>query len=274
MTRLAVAQVPLDIDDPTGTWSSVVAAVERAAAAGADLVVLPELVSTGATFANAAEATDRAETLTGPTVTALRGLSARHGVVLAAGFDETSGLDRPYNSAVLVDGGEVIAHYRKTHLWDREKVLFTSGDQPPPVVGTRVGRIGLVVCYDLEFPEVTRRLARQGAQIIAAPANWPLLPKPAGERPIETVKAQAAAAQNRVFIALADRCGVDRGESWTGGSVICDIGGYLLAEARIGEPDVGFAEIDPDLADDKSLGPYNDAFADLRPELYELIAEE
>jgi 5-aminopentanamidase len=229
---------------------------------------LPELATTGSTFADAAEATQRAEPATGRTVTALRELSARHGVVLVAGFCETSGLDRPYNSAVLVDRGDLLACYRKTHLWDREKLLFTPGADAPPVVGTNMGRIGLVICYDLEFPEVTRRLAGQGAQLITAPANWPLLPKPAGERPIEIAKAQAAAAQNKVFIAVADRCGTDRGEEWTGGSVICDLSGYLLAEATIGRPDVVCAEIDPDLADDKRLGPHNDAFDDLRPELY------
>ena len=106
----------------------------------------------------------------GPTVTALRELSARHGVVLVAGFNETSGQDRPYNSAVVIDRGELPTGYRKTHPGDREKLLFTPGDQPPPVVSTSVGRVGLVVCYDLEFPEVTRRLALEEAQIVVAPA--------------------------------------------------------------------------------------------------------
>ena len=75
---------------------------------GADLVVLPELVTSGSGFADAAEATRRAEPVTGPTVTALRELSARHGIVLVAGFNETSGLDRPYNSAVVIDRGELL----------------------------------------------------------------------------------------------------------------------------------------------------------------------
>ncbi|MFP5281838.1 MAG: nitrilase-related carbon-nitrogen hydrolase [Actinomycetes bacterium] len=269
MIRIAVGQVALDVDDPVGTWQAVTGAVERAA--GADLVVLPELTATGGGFTDAAEATARAEPVTGPTVTALRELSARHRCALVAGFAETSGKDRPYNSAVPIDRGALLACYRKTHLWDREKVLFTPGTQAPPVVESSVGRVGMVVCYDLEFPEVARRLARQGAQIITAPANWPLLPKPAGERPIETAKAQAAAAQNKVFIAIADRCGTDRGQRWTGGSVICDVSGYPLAEARIGRPDVVWAAVDPALADDKRLGPHNDAFGDLRPELYELL---
>ena len=67
---------------------------------------------------------------------------------------------------------------------------------------------------------------------------------------------------------MADRCGTDRGERFTGGSVICDLSGYPLAEAPIGRPDVVCADVDPALADDKRLGPHNDAFDDLRPELY------
>lgn len=268
MVRVAAAQVAIDVDDPDATWRGAVQLLTRAVSEGADLVVLPELVTTGSGFADAAEATRRAEPLDGPTVTALRELSAEHGIVLAAGFNETSGLDRPYNSAVVLDRGELLTCYRKTHLWDREKLLFTPGDQPPPLVETSVGRIGLMVCYDLEFPEVTRQLALEGAQILVAPANWPLLGKPAGERPVEVAKAQAAAAQNKAYVVVADRCGADRGEAYTGGSVISDLTGYLLAEAVVEQPGVIAAEIDPALTDDKRLGPHNDAFADLRPELY------
>jgi predicted amidohydrolase len=73
-------------------------------------------------------------------VTALRELSARHGIVLVAGFNETSDQDKPYNSAVVIDRGALLTCYRKTHLWDREKLLFTPGDQPPPVVATTCSR--------------------------------------------------------------------------------------------------------------------------------------
>jgi 5-aminopentanamidase len=268
VTIVAVGQISIDVDDAETTWQAAERAVEEAAATGAELVVLPELTTTGSSFADAAEATSRAEPVTGRTIEALRELSARHSVVLVAGWCESSGSDRPYNSAVVLDRGTLLARYRKTHLWDQEKVIFAAGSEPAPVVETGVGRIGLVICYDLEFPEVTRRLARQGAQLVAAPANWPLLPKPVGERPIEVAKAQAAAAQNRIFVAVADRCGHDRGYDWTGGSVICDVSGYLLAEAATGKPDVVSATLDLGAADDKTLGPLNDAFGDLRPEHY------
>jgi 5-aminopentanamidase len=242
--------------------------VAAGASAGADVTVLPELATTGAAYRSAEEAAARAEPITGPAIERLRELSARLRLVLVAGFCETSGLDRPYDSAVVLDHGRLRGHHRKTHLWGREKIIFAAGRVAPPVVPTSVGRLGLVICYELEIPEVTRGLARVGAQIIVAPANWPDLPKPAGERPIEIAKAQSAAAANRVYVVVADCCGREREQSWTGGSVICDPGGYPLAGPRLGQPTLLTARVVPAEADDKSLGTYNDAFADLRPELY------
>lgn len=267
--RVAAGQICSRSDDPVATRDTLTGAVETAAAAGADLVVLPELVTSGSVFRDPSEAMARSEPVDGPSVTRLRALSRQHGLVLVAGFCETASGERPYNSAVVIDHGEVLSVYRKTHLWNTEKLIFASGDEPPPVVQTSTGRLGVIVCYDLEFPEVTRQLARQGAQVIVAPANWPLLPKPEGALPIEIAKAQAAAAQNRVFVVVADLCGIDRGQEWTGGSVICDVSGYLLAGPRLGEPYILTASIDPAAADNKGLGTHNDVFADLRPELYD-----
>ena len=92
-----------------------------------------------------------------------------------------------------------------------------------------------MICYDLEFPEMVRDVTLRGAQLIAVPANWPVVPKPADERPIEVAKAQAGAAANRVFIAIADRCGLERGVDWFGSSVICDLDGFPLAGPATGE---------------------------------------
>lgn len=268
MTRVAAAQISLDLDDPDQTWRNITHAVADAAADGADLIVLPELATAGSAFRDAAEARHRAAPVTGSAVGRLRELSARHQLVLVAGTCESSGGERAYNSAVVVEDGRLVACYRKSHLWDAEHLIFAAGDHPPPVVATRVGRLGVVVCYDLEFPEVPRRLARLGAQILVAPANWPLLPKPEGERPIEVAKVQAAAAANKVFVVVADRWGVERGLPWTGGSIICDTSGYPLAGPAQGGEDLLVAEVDLAAASDKRLGPYNDALADRRPELY------
>ena len=106
-----------------------------------------------------------------------------------AGVESFSGDDGlVYNSAALVSPDGVLAVYRKAHLWDAEKLVFTPGDAPPPVVDLPFGRVGLMICYDLEFPEWVRLAALAGADLIAAPVNWPAMPVPAGERPCDVVR--------------------------------------------------------------------------------------
>ena len=268
MTVLAASQLRIDLEDPEGTRQAVVAGVEQAAQAGAEIVVLPELALTGYVFADAAEAASRAEDTTGSQITLLRSLAARHGLVLVAGWCERSGGERPYNSAVVIDAGNLVASYRKTHLWGSEKDIFTPGDRPPPVVQTRHGRIAPLICYDLEFPELVGAVARADAQLIAVPANWPRCEVPNGQRPIELTKAQAFAAVNRVVIVVADRCGTERGISWIGGSLICGPDGYLVAGPAAGEEELLVADVDLEATRDKRLGPHNDALADRRPSLY------
>jgi predicted amidohydrolase len=248
----------------------VVAAVTAAVDRGAQLVVLPELVTSGYVFADLDEARAKAEPVDGPTVRLFTELSREHGVVLVAGFCEQGDGDRPYNSLAVVDRGEVLAIYRKTHLWGTEKKVFAVGDARPPVVSTSVGSVAAMICYDLEFPELVRDVALRGAQIVVAPSNWPSLDPlpPPGERAPEVVKAQASAAVNRVFVLVADRWGSERGVDWIGGSVICDVEGYPVAGPVNGGEALLVAELELDRANSKSVGPHNDAFTDRRPELY------
>ena len=174
-------------------------------------------------------------------------------------------------SAAIVDASGARAVYRKAHLWDGEKNIFTPGDGAPPVVALPFGNVGLMICYDLEFPEWVRLAALSGADLIAAPVNWPASasPAPPGERSGEVVSAQAAAWSNGVFIAVADRCGTERGVDWVGGSVIIGRGGYPAAgpvcEDRTA---VLAAAIDLRLARDKRVSERNDLFTDRRPDLY------
>ena len=267
MVRVAACQVPIDIDDPEKTRRIVAEAVAEAADAGASVVVLPELALCGSIFTDVAETTSRAEPVTGGSVRLFRELSRACGVVLVAGFCEESGLPRPYNSAVVVDGGEVRAVYRKTHLWDVDHDLFTPGDVLPPVVATSVGAVAPLICYDLAFPEVLRSVALRGAQLIASPANWPDSDSP-GTRPPEVSKAMAGAAINRVVVVVADRVGPERGRRWVGGSVICDHRGYRVAGPEFGATRVLVADVDVDATLDKRLSGRNHAFADRRTDLY------
>ena len=267
MTLLAACQVPVDIDDPVKTHRIVAEAVAEAAGRGAQLVVLPELTLCGSIWRDAEECSDRAEPVTGPSVELFRALSREHGVVVVGGFCEVSGLDKPYNSAVVVDGGEVLAVYRKTHLWDKEKVHFTPGDRLPPVVATRVGAVAPLICYDLAFPEVVREVARRGAQVVASPANWPDSDDP-NTRPPEVGKAMAMASTYHVVVVVADRVGPERGVRWVGGSVICEVSGYRAAGPEFGATTVLVADVDVEAALDKQISTRNHVFADRRTDLY------
>lgn len=269
---VTAVQVALDLDDPLATRRGLDSAVRSAAQGGAELVVFPELASAGTCFRDAAEAYAAAQSRDGEFVSWLSQVSDELGVVVVSGFAERAG-SQVFNSAVVVDGGTVEAVYRKVHLWGEEPRFFAAGDNAPPVVATRVGRIAPMVCYDAEFPEWVRMVADAGAEIVAVPANWPLLPRPPGERPLEVIKAQAAAGAYRVFVVVADRCGRERGQDWIGGSVVVGPAGYLLAGPATAlsgpaRPALLRADIEPAQAHDKSLGSANDARADRRSRLY------
>jgi len=126
-----------------------------------------------------------------------------------------------------------------------------------------------MICYDLEFPEWVRLAALGRADIIAAPVNWPATgPPPAGERPAEIIRTQADASVNAVFVAVADRCGAERGTDWVGGSVIIGPDGYPLAgPTDPGKPAVLTAACELPLARGKSTSPRNDVLTDRRPAL-------
>jgi 2,6-dihydroxypseudooxynicotine hydrolase len=272
-TVVAVAQLAITVAEPDANRQAAAAAVAEAAAAGARLVVLPELSDSGYVFDSAAPARE-ARGLAAPaadnaTLRQWHQLAGRHRLVIVGGFCELGADGRLYNSAALVDASGVRAVYRKAHLWDNEKLVFTPGDAAPALVDTEVGRVAVMVCYDLEFPEWARLAALDGADIIAAPVNWPGYRWPPGERPAEVVKAQAAAALNGVFVAVADRCRTERGVSWISGSLIAGQDGYPLAGPVLADrAAVLTAACDLPRARDKRVSGHNDLLADRRPELY------
>lgn len=269
MVGVAVCQLAPVLGDVEANLLRAVAAVSDAAAAGAGLVVLPELVSSGYAFTDRDELARFAERADGRTVTRLADAAREHDVVVVAGFPELVNGGEVCNSAVLADPSGVRALYRKAHLWDREKELFTPGCAPPAVVDTGLGRVGVMVCYDLEFPEWLRLATLAGAEIVCAPTNWPAEPRPTGERPIEVVRLQASASVNRVYLAAADRVGRERGVDWVGGSAIVGPDGYPLAVAdRTRGEQLLLATCRLSEARDKRVSPRNDVLADRRPELY------
>lgn len=268
MIRATAAQTCLDVADPAGTRERVLAVVE-AQADPADLLVLPELASSGYLFGDRTELARLSEPLDGPFVTALAEQSATAGCVIVSGLAERNG-DLLHNSAIVLAEGELVGVHRKVHLWGTESQVFDPGTAPAPVLETAAGRIAPLICYDLEFPELVQAAALAGAQIVTAPVNWPAYQQPPlGERPLDVVRAQAMAGMYRLFVVVADRCGVERGQDWVGGSVIIGPDGYPLAGPASGPRELVLtAELDPALADDKKLGEHNHVFDDRRHAVY------
>jgi predicted amidohydrolase len=272
---VAACQVAPVLGDVEGNLARVTGAVRAAAAQGADVIVLPELATTGYAFHHADELRPHAEPADGPTLRSVAAVAAELDVVVVSGFAERDESGRLFNSAFIVDASGVRAVYRKAHLWDNEVNIFVPGDGLPPVVDTRVGRVGVIVCYDIEFPEWTRTAALRGADLLCVPTNWPATSTPPGERPEEIVHAQAAALANRMFVAVCDRVGRERDVDWAGGSAIIAPNGYPLALAEPGGAEQTLiARCDLTLARAKTSSTHNDAWLDRRPALYGLLTAE
>jgi 5-aminopentanamidase len=273
-TVVACCQLSLSVGETDSNRAACREAIATAGAAGAEIVVVPELANSGYVFADAAEARRCAEPMDGDTVSEWSALARRHGLVIVGGVCELDGeADVLRNSSVIIDPDGLRAVYRKAHLWDREALVFEPGRERPPVVDTAHGRVATMVCYDVEFPEWVRLPALDGADLLCVPTNWPREPRPDGERPAEVTRVQAGASVNRMFIAACDRAGAERGVGWVSGTVIVGPDGYPLAGPVCQDRSITImAACRLDDARRKQTSPRNDAIADRRPELYDRVS--
>ena len=270
--RVACYQFAPIIAEPGLNLAIALDAMEHAAGQGAKLLVLPELALSGYLFRDRLEALGCAETRDSERLELLAAQARKLDLIVVAGFCERLPGEQVANSCVLIQPDGRRTFYRKAHLWDGECLIFTAGDAPPPVVQTALGRIGMMICYDLEFPEWVRLPALAGAQLLCAPVNWPNTPHPAGQPPAEVTRVQANAAVNRMYLLACDRCGHERGVDWVGGSTITDANGYLLAGGeRLDAPQLLLADLSLRQADDKRISLHNDVLADRRPSLYAAV---
>lgn len=240
---------------------------ELITSADADLIVLPELFNSGYQFISKEETTELSEEIpAGFTTQRLIALSKELRVYIVAGIAERAG-EICYNSAVLTGPEGFLGVYRKTHLFFEEKLWFTPGDTGFRVWKTPIGAIGIMVCFDWFFPESARTLALMGAEIIAHPSNLvlPFCPDAMVTRCLE----------NRVFAVTANRTGIEqRGGrdalAFIGRSGIVSPRGEVLCRASGDREETAVVELDPALARDKDLNPFNNLFADRRPDLYKV----
>jgi predicted amidohydrolase len=270
VTRIACQQLAPVLGDLAANREIALGAIREAVDDHADIVVLPELITSGYMFESPQEAAAVAIAPDHEILAEWAAQAAAANIVLAGGFCELGDDGKIYNSAAVFDATGLRAVYRKLHLWDRERFIFTPGSALPPVLDTSVGRVAVIICYDLEFPELTRSVALAGTQLLLVPTNWPLVPRPEGEHPPEAMIAMAAARVNRMAVACADRLGREREQEWTGGTTIVGADGWVAAESRA--PGLVAADVDLESALDKRLTEHADVFADRRPELYGAIA--
>jgi len=273
MVRVAVAQIDPHLADKRYNLEIVEQSIADASRAGTSLIVLPEAAVTGYVYESLDEARAVAESIPGPTTESIAAATERHHIFAVVGMLERVGPD-VFNTAILCGPRGLEAVYRKTHTLCLGVDRFTApGDLPYVVHPLPFLRLGILICYDLRFPEPARALALGGAQAIALPTNWP-----ASSTIQPEIFTRARAAENRVFVLAADRIGQERDATFLGRSQIVDPNGVVLAEASTSESEMVIRDIDPAGADRKHVvlraGAHEmDCFADRRPELYAAIAE-
>lgn len=233
----------------------------------ADLIVLPELPFTGYLFENRTELFGLAESPTqSATLDVLSELCAKKDFFLVTGFAEKAD-SRLFNSAVLLGPSGVLHVYRKLHLFNTEKEYFDPGDTALQVREIRGVKIGMMVCFDWAFPEVSRVLALQGAEVICHPSNLVLTFCQ------ETMRARCI--ENGLYAVTCNRHGTERrprGElTFTGQSQVMGPKGDMIVRAASDQNELAVVEIDVKKARDKSITERNDLLSDRRPEFYRAL---
>jgi predicted amidohydrolase len=269
---VAAIQMSSSLGDPDGNRERGIGWLRRAAEEGAELAVLPELSVCGYAPGTRDDALRVAEPVPGPSVEAWAEVARDAGMIVVGGLAEREG-DRCYNAAVAVSLDGSVTVYRKAHLFERERKVFDPGDTGFPVIDAPFGKLGVLICYDLRFPEALRTLVVRGAQVVAVPTAWVTL---SGRRrddhgvSMQAYCAQALASMNRVFMVCAAMVGRFRDTRFLGNSLVTDVTGWPLAGPADEKSErLVLATVDPTLALSKAITPENDLLADRRPELYE-----
>lgn len=272
--QIACVQTDVAFGDPTENAARAISHLERFAGERPLLVVFPEAYLTGYVVDSLEAAREIAIDLSpdSPYVRDLRRACQSLGVfavVGAIGRDE----GRVLNSALLFCPSGEVHRYDKTHLPFLGVDRFVTPGGALPVFETSIGRVGVLICYDLRVPEAARELALNGADLIVLPTNWP-----EGAEMTPTHVAPARALENRVFVATCNRVGTEGGVRFIGQSGIYDVMGGTIVTAGDG-PETITTEVDLALARQKRSvirpGEYElDVMGSRRPELYGTSARE
>lgn len=271
--RIAGIQTDVTFKDVNANLTSLETHVRSEVAHGTQLTVFPECFTTGYCFDSLDDAMSVAESVPGPATDRIASICKELNTFVVCGMLEKSG-SQLFNTAVLVGPDGLIGSYRKVHLPHLGVDRFTTpGDRPFEVFEAAGVRIGMLICYDGGFPEASRVLAIQGADIILLPTNWP----PGGAYMAE-FSINCRAMENGVYFAAVNRVGTENGFTFIGKSRICSPVGATMTSIDHDTPGILRAEIDPIAARVKRIvripGKHViDRMADRRPEMYGAICE-
>lgn len=270
---IAGIQTDVAFCDLEANLNALEAHLRAEVAAGTQLTIFPECFTTGYCFDSRDEAFMIAEAVPGPTTARVEKLCQELKTFVVYGMLERSGRDL-FNTAVLIGPSGLIGCYRKIHLPYLGVDRFTTpGDRPFEVFEADGIRIGMLICYDGGFPEASRVLALQGADVIVLPTNWP----PGGDY-MAQFSINSRAMENGVYFAAVNRIGTENGFRFIGKSRICSPVGATLTSIDNDKAGIVRAEIDPVAARTKRIvripGKHIiDRMADRRPEMYGALCE-
>ena len=268
--KIALAQISCKREDKAENLTKIEKTVIKAKKQAADLVIFPELSLTGYVVRD--QIYELAETIQGPSTKVIENIAKKTKAHIVFGMPELSEKTQAtiYNAAVLVGPEGLIGKYRKmylpTHSVFEEKRYFRPGYQAA-AFDTELGKIGLIICYDIFFPEVSRLTRLKGAQLIVC-----ISASPAVRRAFFEPLTVARAIENTAFLAFVNLVGIEDGLQFWGGSRIVGPNGKVLVQAKYDDEDLVMCDVD--YADIRSLETFVPTLKDLRPELFDELKNQ
>jgi len=263
--KVALAQMSCKREEKAENLMKMEETVTKAKKQAADLVIFPELSLTSYVVRD--QIYELAETIPGPSSKVMEDIARKTKTYIVFGMPELSAKTQAtiYNAAVLVGPEGFIGKYRKMHLPTHsvfeEKRYFRPGYQTA-AVDTELGKIGLIICYDIFFPEVTRLTRLKGAQLIVC-----ISASPAVRRAFFEILTIARAIENTAFLAYVNLVGIEDGLQFWGGSRLVGPNGKVLVQAKYDEEDLVMCDID--YTDIRPIETFVPTLKDLRPELFD-----
>jgi predicted amidohydrolase len=270
MVTLAAIQFDPRLGQKEANVAKSLELIKQAAKQGANLIVLPEMANTSYIFDTREECFSVCEKIPeGPTTKAWIKAAKDLNVYICAGIGEIDDDGKLYNSAVLIGPDGYIGTHRKMHLWCDDKVFFEPGNLGFQVFQTPIGRISMIICFDMWYPECFRILAGMGADIVCCPTNW-IDGVPTELRTIGPELCLVNSNVNNIFIVAADRIGIERETKFPGKSCITGPEGwYRAGPASLENEEILYSEVN--LMESRRLNwnPMNVVHRDRRTDLYD-----